>query len=80
MKSNHGLTVVPKRPPEALGRDVPQQAAQGLQCIIRGSMFSKIYHRSGCEYGDKISHPRVFSSSGEAREQGYRACSLCHPP
>jgi hypothetical protein len=68
-----GLSLVPK--PATFGRDSTPRTYKA----IRGNPFSKIYHRHGCEYGDKMSHTRAFASPIEALAHGYRACSVCRP-
>lgn len=76
-----GLALVPKRTAieKPLGLLQAHEPAQIASNMVRGNPFSKLYHRRGCEYGDKMSHPYIFASSREARSQGYRACSVCFP-
>lgn len=47
---------------------------------VRGSDAHRIYHRQGCEYGDKIRRRvRIFPSCSRAESDGYRACHICQP-
>jgi hypothetical protein len=75
-----GLALVPKRAASDKDLAIRQQyEALRVSNPIRGNPFSKVYHRHGCEYGDKMSHTHVFASSVEAHSHGYRACSVCRP-
>lgn len=76
-----GLSLVAKRTALEKPLDLrqPVEPAQPAPKMVRGNSYSKRYHRRGCEYGDKMSHPQIFTSFAEARSHGYRACSVCLP-
>ena len=74
-----GLTLVHSRAVSDLRIDSHQLNDSALSHPVHGNPYSKIYHRAGCEYGDKMSRKQIFVSPEEARSQGYRACSVCTP-
>jgi hypothetical protein len=52
-----------------------------LATNLIGNRVTLVFHRSGCEWGKKISgrNRRTFSSSFDARANGYRRCRVCNP-
>ncbi len=46
-----------------------------------GDSDSHIIHFSTCKYANEISnkHRVSFSSTGQARANGYRSCKVCNP-
>jgi len=47
-----------------------------------GSINSDVYHYPSCHYVDRIKAGNKiwFTSSADARAQGYRPCKVCKPP
>ena len=47
-----------------------------------GSQNSNIYHYTSCYWADQISsyNLRTWSTTSQARADGYRACKVCNPP
>lgn len=76
-----GLRLVPKRTSvdTAPALRPPGEPRQMTSEMVRGNPFSKGYHRPGCEYGDKMSHPQIFVSFKEAQSQGYKPMNSTDP-
>lgn len=47
------------------------------QAALHGNPKSLIYHNSGCKYYNCKACTVVFTSAGEAKAKGYRACKVC---
>ena len=47
------------------------------QAELHGNPQSRIYHNSGCRYYNCKACTVVFTSTKEAKAQGYRACKVC---
>lgn len=50
--------------------------------VFVGSIKSDKYHYPSCKWAEKIKpeNEMWFSSSQDARNQGYVACKVCNPP
>jgi hypothetical protein len=50
--------------------------------VFVGSIKSNKYHYPSCEWAQKIKPENeiCFSSSADARSQGYVPCKVCNPP
>jgi len=60
-------------------QDIPLTASEK---VFVGSIKSNKYHYPSCQWAEKINPENEiwFSSSQDARNQGYIPCKVCKPP